>query len=345
MELHVLSPALDRIGTIRHWQSMTWEEEYNGMGAFQLIVDDTPVYAAMIRQGCFFYRKDRPYTVMRAVLVERQGANGTITVGGYSVLHMLNWRVATGKRTFKNLPADVYSMVSQELRGLPVTVAAGTDLQETVDKELDSPVVGDSIVSLLEETELGMRMVLDYPAKTFVFEIYKGADRAYRDGEGGYVFSPARKNLGPLKVTEDDDLYKNVAVIVCHNGESSSVFYYPEDHESISGMERRELLVFGESQGDRSAEQWKRDMLQKGMDALKEHNMVCTFTAEPRPGDFGVLYNLGDLVTCKEDRYGVRFDARITQYKHTSDKNGDRVTLTLGKPAVSYVRGELIKYV
>lgn len=342
--LHVLNENLERIGTIEKFRSLSWQEEFQGKGAFSLIVNDTPRYAAMIQRGCYLYRKDRK-TTMRIVRIERGGENKTIDVYGYSALTLLSFRVWSGEKTLSNVEEDVLSMVAQTAGDLPVKTAQahGFDDRPPEETTIDPQALDDAVLRAVEGTGIGLRMALDYAEKTFLLEPYKGKDMAYRDGVGGYVFSSARKNLESLIVTEDDDLYKNVAVVVCGQGEERRVFFYPESADHLTGLARRELIVYGEYQSNRTESEWKKAMLQLGQSELAKHNNVCTFTAVPKPGAFGVRYDLGDLVTCKEDRYGVRFDAYITQYKQFIENGAEQVVLTLGRPSVSYIKGELIK--
>ena len=98
MILHVFDENFIYKGRVENWISMSWTEEYRGEGKFSLVTYDTDKYAELLRQGCYFYRTDRP-TAMMAIKVERDTEKNTITVGGYSTLHLLTWRVITLKKT------------------------------------------------------------------------------------------------------------------------------------------------------------------------------------------------------------------------------------------------------
>lgn len=345
MTLHVLDTQMNYIGRIENWISLTWEEEYQGEGALTLIVDDTEQYAKLLKHGHLLYRDDRK-TAMIAVKVERSGEDGTITVGGYTTLHMLDYRMSYNKRVVTNVEEGIYGAVANNLRGLPIVVAEAKGYEDTVeDMEFDCPMLSDMVFDLLKESDLGARMLYDHATKTHTFEVYRGEDRAYKEDEGGgYVFSSEFGNLISLVVTEDDDVFKNVAVICGANPGCDKTTFTYEVVEGLEGLDRRELLVDGEAQGDdRTFDKWKKDMLDKGKKELLEHNKVQTFEAVPYPGSYGKRYTLGDLVTCKSSRYDLRFDARITQVKEKIDREGSEMTLTLGEPVLTYIRGELIK--
>lgn len=356
LTLHVFNTELNYIGRIKNWISLDWDEEYQGKGALNLVVDDTEQYARMLAHGNLLYRADRK-TAMIAVKVERSGENGTITVCGYTTLHMLEYRMVYNKYVVTKVETGIYNAVRNNLRGLPITLADAKGYDDTVDETVfDCPMLSDMVFDLLKECDLGARMLFDPKTKMHLFEVYKGNDLAYTEENGGHVFSSEFGNLLSLKVTEDDDVFKNVAVICGANPGCDKTTFTYEMAPGLTGIARRELLVDGEPQGTtgetdangnevkRSFEDWKKAMLDKGKQELIEHNKVQTFEAVPYPGSYGVRYTLGDLVTCKSSRYDLRFDARITQVKEHHDRKGSEMTLTMGEPVLTYIRGELIKH-
>lgn len=350
--LHVFDRDLNYTGRIENWISMTWEEEYQGEGAFTLTVSDTDRYAKLLRRECFIYRSDRT-TCMILVNVERNGENRTITAGGYTALHMLNYRMVYNKYVITNIEAGVYNMVKNNLRGLPMTCDAPKGFGDSVDEEaFDCPMLLDAVLTLIREGDLGIRTVFDPRNRTILLEIYQGDDRTYGTAFG-HTFSTEYGNLYSMIVTEDDDVLKNVAVICGANPGCDKTTFTYEAVPDLSGLDRRELLVDGEPQGTtgeldedgeevkREFEDWKKAMLDKGKQALTEYNLIQTFEVRTYTGTYGVRYSLGDKVTCKSGRYGLRFDARITQVKERFDENGKQMTMTLGEPTINYIQKEL----
>lgn len=354
--LHVFDSELKYTGRIENWISMTWEEEYQGEGAFTLTVSDTDKYAKLLQRGCFISRNDRT-TCMLLVSVERDGENHEIRACGYTGLHMLSYRVAYNQYKITNIEAGVYDLVNTNLRGLPLTCDAAKGFGDSVDEEMfDCPKLLDAVLTLIREGDLGIRTVFDARNRIILFEVYKGEDRTYGTSYG-HTFSTEFGNLYSLVVTEDDDLLKNVAVVCGANpGCAKTTFTYPPidpDNPQLLGLERRELLVDGEPQGTtgqkdedgeeipRSFEDWEKAMLDKGKQALTEYNLIQTFQVKTYTGTYGVRYALGDKVTCKSGRYGLRFDARITQVKERYDETGKNISMTLGEPTINYVQREL----
>ena len=344
--LHVYDRNLNYKGRVENWTSFSWNEEYQGTGSFMLTVPDTEKHAAILSRGCFLYRNDRT-TPMMAVSVERNSKNRNIIVGGYSAVYMLNQRVALGMYDIDNLEAGVYGMIEENLRGLPITCAPAQGFEDTVDHEtLDHPVLLEGMMTLLREGDMGVRTVFDPTTAGITLELYKGTDRSYKDGHGE-VFSTEFGNLYGIVVTEDDGQLKNVACVVCDNGDGTKrIFTY--DPTEAEGIDRFELYIYGESRGVKqdekgnavaqTDEEWEKAMLDMAKRELTAYNLVQTFEVTPNTDNYGRYYFLGDKVTCKSSRYGLRFDARITQAKETYDRNGGSLTLTLGEPTINYFR-------
>lgn len=344
--LHVYDRNLNYQGRVENWLSLEWTEEYQGTGSFLMKVPDTEKHAKILSRGCFLYRNDRT-TPMMAVTVERDSDKNTIVVGGYSALYLLNQRVALGVFKLTDLETGIYSMVNDNLRGLPIKCASAQGFGVTVDhEELDHPALLDGVTTLISEGDLGARVTFDQATRDIVFELYRGTDRTYKDGRGE-VFSTEFGNLYSIVVTEDDGELKNVAVVVCDNEDGTKRVFTYEADPNATGIDRYELYLYGEARGNvqengktraRTDEEWEKAMLDMGKRELTQYNLVQTFEVVPNAENYGKHYYLGDKVTCKSGRYGLRFDARITQAKEIYDRNGGSLTLTLGEPTINYYR-------
>lgn len=345
--LHVFDEDFVYCGRVTDWINMSWVEEYKGEGKFTLVVYDTDKYADLLRMGRFFWRTDRP-TAMMAVKVERDTEKNQITVNGYTTLHMLDRRVVAYPYECTNIETGIYGLVGENLRGLKnVKCAAAKGLSATTDFEIEGTELLYGVFSLLDESEYGIRMLFDHRNKRHTVEVYEGNDRSYNSASGGTVFSQEFGNLRNLTVTEDDDLYKNVAYITGAAANDSATIYYQyvSDEAGDDESNWRELLVDGENQKDgQDYGEWQAQQRQRGIEALNERKSALSFEVDMPPSAFGKKYDLGDKVTCKSRRYGLQFDTHITEYKYTYKKGVETVTLTLGNKPTDYVRSEVIKH-
>lgn len=342
MILHVIGSDFTYKGRLQNFKSLRWEENYSTKGRFSLTLDDTDKNAALIKKGDFFYRTDRK-TAMVAVDVVRNGERHTITIGGYSTLHLLDRRIIKDLLTVTNLEAGIYTAVRDNLRGLPyIRLADENGFEETGEFEFKNVEMVKSIEQMCEAGELGARMLLDNAEKMHVFEVFKGVDRSYVDGSGGVVFSSEFGNLISLTVEEDDDVFKNVAIVMgTKNDEAKTEFYI--EVGTASGFDRREIFVNANQQkGDQTYSNYLAYLKSEGRKELQKHYEVLNFKAQISPDAFGRDYDLGDKVTCKSTRYGLRFDTRITSFVEMYENGTQSVSLTLGKPTITLLQGAIL---
>lgn len=346
MILHVFDSDFVYRGQIENWIDLTWTEQYTDKGGFTLEVYDTDKYAGLLRRGWYLYRADRP-AAMLIISVKRDTEQNTITAGGYTALHLLTWRTIAHAYSVTNVESAVYGMINAELRWLNVTTAAVKGLTAEYECEIEGEDLLEAAEEVLGQTEYGIRANFDRTNKTNVIEVYEGADRTYKDGVGGVVFSQEYGNLKQLTVSEDDDVYKNVALVTgAANNDPRTVYYEYVSPEAIAmgAAQRRELLVTGEDQGEEETNpDWQKRQKQIGIKALQEHKNALCFECELSANEFGHRCDLGDKVTCKSQRYGLRFDARITEYQYENRQGAETIKVVIGDKPLNYVKGEIVK--
>lgn len=341
MILHVIDSDFVYRGRVQNFKSLRWEERYSEKGKFTLVVDDTEKNASMIKKGCYFYRTDRK-TAMVAVSIVRNGERSTITIGGFTTLHILDRRVILKPLTVTNIEAGIYKAVQDNLRSLNyVALAANKGLTAESALEFEDAAMVSSLETMAKAGDLGIRMLLDNDAKTHVLEVYEGANRAYVDGVGGVVFSREFGNLVTLTVDEDDEIFANVAIVRGVKNDDTAIY---REVGTVTGFARREIIVKANQQkSDQEDADYLAYLDGEGVKALQKHYNVLTFTAQISSGAWGRDYNLGDKVTCKSTRYGLRFDTRITAFTETVESGIESISLTLGEPTITFLQGAILK--
>lgn len=346
VQLHVFDTSFTYRGRVQNWLNMTWTEEYKGEGKFTLVTYDTDQYAELLRQGYFFYRSDRPVAMM-AVKVERNTDDNTITVCGYTTLHLLTRRIIDNPHELLNIESAIYTMINSELRNLPgVVTAPAKGLDAEYECEIEGVVLLDGVFEMLNESSYGIRANFDYANKRHVIEVYDGVDRTYDSQYGGTVFSQEFGNLKSLTVEEDDDLYKNVVYVTgSSSGEDSETVYYRYVSPEAGEQENwREILVNGENQEEEEdTSSWQARQKRIAIKTLQEYKTALAFEVELSLGVFGEKYDLGDKVTCKSKRYGMQFNTQITEYQYRYKQGVETVKIVLGDRPVDYVKSAIAK--
>jgi len=258
----------------------------------------------------------------------------------------LSRRIIDLPHIFKNVEGGIYNAIKWELRGLPnVVCAESKGLTEECDFEIEGEGLLDAVLTVIKESNYGIRANFDHVNKQHVIEVYEGVDRSYDSENGGTVFSQEFGNLRSLVVTEDDDLYKNVAYVTGASDTSPETIYYQYVSPDAGPQENwREIIVNGENQKeDEDTDHWQARQKQLGIEALQAHKSALSFEVELGLGVFGEKYDLGDSVTCKSRRYGLQFDARILEYKYAFKSGVETVTVVLGDRPLDYVQSSIVK--
>ena len=333
MILHVLDENLTYKGRLESYRSLSWKEQYQGEGGFTLVVDDTDRNAALLQHGFLLYRADRK-TAMHVVSLVRSTKQRTITAGGYTELCILERRATQQPYTVSNAEDGIYGVATENLRGLPVEMAENQGFADRWEGVLEEMALSDAVYNVGKYSGLGVKMLVDVNNKKRILTVYRGADKTYSPETGGRVFSHEYGNLRELTVTEDDDLYKNVAIVRGLGQDEKVKEIVIGD---VEGLDRREMLVKVPTQSSKQTNaEYQAEMRSAGENALLKQRKVQTFEAEISPKDFGTAYDLGDLVTCNAKRYNLRFDRRITEFTQTVENGVSKIVLTLGEPTISY---------
>lgn len=346
MTLYVYDETFTLRGQVKNWVSLSWTEEYRGEGSFTLVVYDTDEYAALLQRGRYLFRPDRPAAMM-AVKVERKTEERTITVCGYTALHLLNRRIIDLKYEGTNVEETVYGLINGDLRELAqVATAEPKGLSQEYECEIEGVEMLSAVFEVLGESSYGIRANFDHKNKRNLIEVYEGKDKRYTPEKGGTVFSQEFGNLRSLEVTEDDDLYKNVAYVTGAANNDSRTVYYQYVSPEVQGKHElwREVIVQGDNQGaEESNAAWRKRQKQIAIKALQEYKNVLSFSVDVSSGEFGKKYELGDMVTCKSGRYGLLFDTQIMSYKFTDKSGKTTEQMVLGDRPLDYVQSSIVR--
>lgn len=343
--LHVFDENFVYRGRIVNWLNMTWKEEFRGEGGFTLVTHDTDAYAQLLKQGWYYYRKDRK-VAMVASKVQQKTKDKTITLCGATALHLLRKRTVTLPVSITNVEAGVYSLINNNLRGLAsIATAEAKGLSGQYETEIEGANLLDAVLEVVGESAYGIRSVFDVKNKRNVIEVYEGADRSWKEGSGGTVFSQEFGNLKDLTITADDDRYANVAYVTgADKGDPRTIYYQYVSPDAGAQSNWREIIVKGENQGaDESTADWQARQKRLAIKALQEHKDVHAFEVDLPPEDFGKKFDLGDTVTCQSKRFDVRFSLPITEYKYAYKKKVEKSTVIVGDKPTDFILGAVRK--
>lgn len=211
---------------------------------------------------------------------------------------------------------------------------------ESANIDLTGGSLLDQIIPVLQSVEMGNRMRWDYRIEKHVFEIYKGRDLT--SGIHAVIFSDEQGTARSLIINDDVSTFKNVAYVVSEFGgreitEVVGTATGDDRHEQMFEASISEEVTENENGEEirETEEHFRQRMRTHGAMELGKRIRRQSFSVTIDPEELGVLYNIGDVVSCVSIRFGVSFNARITGVKYTLDNRKTKTEIILGEPTLT----------
>lgn len=322
---------------LTHAISVQMSVYYNDIGKLTIVapVNDYNIKALQVGNMLFDTEREVTYFIVNT---KHDTDENRITANGYTANWRLNNRCIASEYHMTTLENGVYELVNANMRDIArITTAATEGLTEATDTILAGGQILDEVMPFLEEKGLGQKMIWDAEKLSHTFKVYKGADLT--SGIHAVVFSEEQGTAQELVIDDDDSTLKNVAYA---SGKLKNDIAFVEEVGTTSGDERREVwLETGVSQEDDETEAdcHARARAYATMELGKRIRRK-SFSVAIDSADLGTAYNLGDIVSCVSNRFGVSFNARITGVKYKMDANSTSTEIILGDPILTAL-GEL----
>jgi len=348
MSIEVYTADLTNRHEVTHAISIQMSEYYNAVGKMQMVlpIDDYNIAAFEVGGIVFNVDKNVTYTIEN---IKYDTKLNRMNVNGYTCNWLLNKRVVRNSVTLDNsasAQSKINAMVTSNLRYLPnITVnAAAPTVTDTVDYVTEKKQLLDEVINALELGELGHRLDWDYENLQHKFKVYKGKDLT--TGIHAIVFSEEQGTAQNLIISDDMSDFKNFAYIdgkLYKSDASADDQIITLSVGTAQGKNRFEYYVQGEQsqKKEETLSEFEFRMRGEASSVLAKKIRKQNFQVDIDSTDYLNLYNLGDLVTCSSERFGLAFNARITGVKYTLDVTGAKTALVLGEPTLISL-GEVI---
>ena len=300
--------------------SCLWSEGYNTIGSFCLELIDTAEYRKKIREDFYAGRTDRN-TLMVIKTVEFR--DGRIIASGKQGTSVLDDVAMIGPiQAGVNIDTAVKNAYngSTKFRGLNF---AETNIGIKSTHQISNASFWDVCSTLCADTDLGIRVKRS--PSGLLAEFYKPAENQ------NLVFSKQYGNLSEPKILLSTEGAKNYA-IVFGQGEGANRTYTTVD--MTDGKDRRELVVDAKDlqmDDGETMENYLGRLESRGIEKLLEHQNVFSCSFVPNGKDFGVRYDLGDVLTVNLGEYGLKLKSRVAKFTQKSQKNKTETIVEVGK--------------
>lgn len=350
MEVLVLDQSFTTIAVIDQYESMIWTDRYDKPGDFEIYtpVNDLMVTYPKVDNYLYFSESDH-LMIIEDITIEANTEDGNhIKIVGRSLESILDRRVITTELNMEgNLQTAVRNLLTTNIispsdskRRIPNFIFENSTDTAITSLTYENQFKGKDLLSIIEEIceskEIGFKVVLD-DQNRFVFSLYKGIDRSYRQDERTYVeFKPSFNNIVNSNYAEIHSSAKTFCY--CHatytekteggEGESSS----SEQVEvmrtvgSGTGLLRKEVYKdSGVSKDDEmSMEQFYAKIDEAGAEELKDKKVKKTFDGECETTRMYVYkkhFYMGDVVQVANE-YGMEAPSRVTEFIWSHSSSG-----------------------
>lgn len=341
MEVYVKNTEYKLVGVIDTSSSVIWTERYNDAGDFEIYIKASEDILSILQKG-YYLEKDGSESVMviETGEIKTDTENGNyMTYSGRSLETILSRRIVWKQTNLTgNAEAAVRKLITENFISPEIPERKIENMKlgplqgftEKIDMQVTGQTVEDTVKKICRGFGWGYKIMLD--GTDFVFSLYKGIDRSYKQNQVPYVtFSPEFDNLINSDYLFNLKDYKNVALVA---GEGEGTARRTKTVGNAQGLERREIYVdsrnVSSNNGELTEQEYEAALAEEGAQTLSEHKMMESFEGEVNyqtPYVYKTDFFMGDVIEVVNE-YGISATPRISEVIECEDESGHSIIPT-----------------
>ena len=360
MELYIFNMELDLLGIVDEIEEMDWNRRYYDTGDCLIKALLTTNNLNLLKKGHIIAKKNDLSDPMiiehREISDEDADGMELLTVEAISLSkRILSSRITLGRQIEKGTADKIMENIllaqtnnSENERRHIKRLEVDTSIKEDFINEYEHNSLYKSLDEEFETIAMldgaGYTVYLDLENKKYVFKAYKGKDVSDK-----VLFSTLFDNLSNQNFIESDNNYKNVA-IVAGQGENEDRDIIVYNDEAYSDIDRIELMVDARDieqevkiEKDKNGEEIEvpvrngatavKLLEERAKEKLEETSKVRSYTASISGNNYVYRedYNLGDIVSIKNDKWDISYKDRIIEINEQYDSAGITINIEFGK--------------
>ena len=340
--IRVMDTAFNMLAEIDDYESLVWTRRWHKPGEFELHINVHKQATETLRKGRLVLTGSKVGIILHRELVQGAGGKGEeqVAIKGAALVSVVGRRITIPPAGYAydrvNAHAETimkgYVMrnciAPADGKRVVLNLAVATDQQrgarliyQTRYKQLDEELEKLSLVS-----GLGWDVVLDWRNKKWVFEVLEGRNlTAGQTVNPPVIFSADFDAVQAQTFIESDIGHKNTAYV---GGQGEGVEReIVEVGDAPVGLDRLETFVDARDIEDTA------DLPERGAQKLAEVPQVLTFDTNiltHGPYRYGEDWDLGDIVTVQNRKWGVTLDSRVTEVTEIYEPGGFKLQATFG---------------
>lgn len=342
MNVFVLDTNFQSVGVVDVFNSFLWTDRYYKYGDFEIYTEANAEILELLKEDYYlWYSNSEHVMIIEDFEVSSDTEEGTKFIyKGRSLESILDRRIIWSQTTLTgNLQNGIKKLLNENIispsnadRKIPNFIFQESTDPAITELTLEAQYTGDNlydtISAICNDKKIGFKVLLN-DQNQFVFSLYAGKDRSYKQDTNPYVvFSPDFDNMINSNYIRSKKTYKNVT-LVAGEGEGSS--RKTVSVGSGSGLERRELYTDARDLstttsggGTISTSEYNNQLTQRGNEKLADYPISESFEGESdttRMFVFKEDFDIGDIVQNKNE-YGQEGRSIVSEMIFSQDEEG-----------------------
>lgn len=325
MKLNLYDQNLNRIAIIGgRFISCMWAEGYNVPQSFTVELQATTENKKKVKPECYIGRDDRKTLMVIKTVIVR---NGIITAMGKQAVRCLDDVPFIGTITAGSQIDSAIKNAYEAGEGFSSFKFAVPQLAVNYGHQISNKSILKLCETMCQDSDVGFRSVRN--GSKILVEFYQPAENP------NLIYSQRLGNLMPDGITLSTENWKNYAIVL---GAGEGEARIRTDVDLSNGKQKRVLIVDARDlvrEGTETEESYTQRLTARGKEKLLEQQKTwsCAFT--PLASDFGVRYDLGDILTVLLPDYGLKLKARVTRFTQIAQHNTVTTAIEVGNITIT----------
>lgn len=338
--LRVIDAGFNLLAEIDNYSSLQWTRRWHLPGEFELHLSTSAQGVDQLQKGNLVLLREEAGIVIHREIVLQEDGTEELTVTGKSLSSILGRRITVPPvgQAYDKLTAAAETVMKLYVRHNcteladpariieQLTIAADQQRGQVLTYQTRYKQLDEELQALSNASGLGWDVRLDRDELCWVFDVLEGHIlTAGQTALPPVIFSVDFDAVRSQVYTDSDVGYRNQAY-VGGQGEGAERAI-AEVGESKVGLDRIETFIDARDVTEAA------DLTERGQQKLLEMAQLKSFATEIMPqGPYTYLadWDLGDLVTVQNRRWGVTLDVRITEVLEVYEPGGMRLDVTFG---------------
>lgn len=325
MKLNLYDQEMNRIAIIGgRFISCMWSEGYNILQTFTLELQETQENKTKVKPDCYIGRDDRKtLMVIKTVMAN----NGIITAMGKQATRCLDDAPFIGTISAGSQIDSSIKSAYEAGEGFAPFVFAKPQLAVRYGHQISNKSILKLCESMCQDGDVGFRAVRS--GSNILVEFYQPEENP------NLIYSQRLGNLVPECITLSTENWKNYAIVL---GAGEGDARTRTDVDLSNGEHKRALIVDARDLIQEEAETdeaYTLRLMARGREKLLEHQKTWSCAFLPLARDFGVRYDLGDILTVLLPDYGMKLKARVTRFTQIAQQNTVITTIEVGNITIT----------